>query len=435
MTASWLYLAVAVWGSLFTLVSFRPPRRPGWLMAIGFFAAWFTTELAIVHLALQIVFTLIFVWFGALEAWPGWVALALTLASWSGLVVSIRAASATDQVFARALSEAFGIHDAMVRIERRRVWLPFWFRRRDVERLKNVAYADDDLRRHRCDIYRPKTTPAGAPVLLQIHGGAWVISNKDQQAMPLINFMAARGWVCVTINYGLSPRITWPEHLVNCKLALAWIRDHITEYGGDPSFVAVTGGSAGGHLTAMMGLTANDPQWQPGFEEADTSVQAMVPFYGVYDWTPNTTKRDRDLRRLLERSVVKQPFADARAIYEAASPMHQIRADAPPALVIHGTLDTLAPVAEARKFVAKLRSVSKQPVAFAELGGAHHGFDVFNSIRTLHAIAGVDLFLTWLVTSDRSRVAAQSPPAAGPIRSDGEGASASDPRSTVRTEP
>jgi acetyl esterase/lipase len=436
MTASWLYLAVAVWGSLFTLVSFRPPHRPGLFMAIGFFAAWLTTELAIVHLVLQIVFTVVFIWFGALSAWPGWVALALTIVSWCGLVVAIRQANGTDNVFASALAEAFGIHDAQARIERRRIWLPFWFRRRGVERIKNLSYVEDTTRRrHRCDIYRPKGGTTGAPVLLQIHGGAWVISNKDQQAMPLVNLMAARGWVCVSINYGLSPRITWPEHLVNCKLALAWIREHIVEYGGDPSFVAVTGGSAGGHLTAMMGLTANDPQWQPGFADTDTSVQAIVPFYGVYDWTASATKRDRDLRRLLERSVVKQPFAEAHAIYEAASPMNHVGADAPPALVIHGSLDTLVPVTEARAFVAALRAVSNQPVAYAELRGAHHGFDVFNSIRSLHTIAAVDLFLTWLVNADRSRAGVQSPPAADPIRSDEEDASATDPRSKVRTEP
>ena len=71
--------------------------------------------------------------------------------------------------------------------------------------------------------------------------------------------LAARGWVCVAINYRLSPQATWPDHLVDCKRALAWIREHIAEYGGDPDYVVVTGGSAGGHLTAMMGLTAERP--------------------------------------------------------------------------------------------------------------------------------------------------------------------------------
>jgi acetyl esterase/lipase len=435
MLVSWLYLAVTIWGAAFTFVSFRPPHRPGPLMAVGFFAAWFTTELAIVHIALQVSATVVFIAFGALDAWPGWLGLAFAIASWCGLVVAVRQAVATDRIFAKTLEESLGIHDALARIDRRRVWLPFWFRQRGVERIRNLSYGVDSRRRHRFNIYRPKKGKVeGAPVLLQIHGGGWMVSNKDQQGLPLVNYMAARGWVCVAINYGLSPRITWPEHIVNCKRALSWIREHIAEYGGDPNTVVVTGGSAGGHLTAMMGLTENKPEWQPGFEDVDTTVTAMIPFYGVYDWTPNLTSRDRDLRRLLERSIIKQPFADARTIYDAASPMNQVNRDAPPTLVIHGTLDTLAPISEAREFVKRLRAVSDQPVAFAELRGAHHAFDVFNSIRTLHAIAGIDLFLT-SVLSGPKRGAAQSLPGADPSRSAEEQAPATDPRSKVHTEP
>ena len=66
---------------------------------------------------------------------------------------------------------------------------------------------------------------------------------------------------------------------------MAWVKEHIAEYGGDPAFVAVSGGSAGGHLCALLALTAGDPAFQPGFEEADTSVDACVPFYGVMDMT------------------------------------------------------------------------------------------------------------------------------------------------------
>lgn len=68
------------------------------------------------------------------------------------------------------------------------------------------------------------------------------------------------------------------------KRALAWVKENIAAYGGDPNFVALSGGSAGGHLTALAALTPNDPKFQPGFEDADTSVMAAVPFYGRYDW-------------------------------------------------------------------------------------------------------------------------------------------------------
>ena len=111
-------------------------------------------------------------------------------------------------------------------------------------------------------------------MLLQIHGGAWVIGNKRQQALPLMHHLAAHGWVCVAANYRLSPRATFPDHLIDVKLALGWIHEHIDSYGGDPEFVAITGGSAGGHLASLAALTANHPEYQPGFEPAETSVKS-----------------------------------------------------------------------------------------------------------------------------------------------------------------
>ena len=174
----------------------------------------------------------------------------------------------------------------------------------------------------------------------------------------------------------MSPRATWPDHLVDCKRALAWIRDNIAQYGGDPDFVVVTGGSAGGHLTALMGLTANDPEFQPGFERVDTSVRAMIPFYGVFDWT-GTVLRNAGLQALLERRVVKRKLAEAPDVFRNASPLFRVRADAPPALVVHGDLDTLAPVEQARAFVSALRATSREPVVYVELRGAHHAFEVF----------------------------------------------------------
>ena len=79
----------------------------------------------------------------------------------------------------------------------------------------------------------------GFPVLLQVHGGAWVIGEKEQQAKPLMYHMAQRGWVCVAINYRLSPKAAFPAHIVDVKKAIAWIREHIGEYGGNPDFIVV----------------------------------------------------------------------------------------------------------------------------------------------------------------------------------------------------
>jgi len=167
-------------------------------------------------------------------------------------------------------------------------------------------------------------------VLLQVPGGAWVIGMRRPQAYPLMSHLAARGWVCVSIGYRVSPRHTWPDHIVDVKRALAWVKENIADYGGDPNFVAITGGSAGGHLTALAALTPNDPKYQPGFEEADTSVAAAVPVYGRYDWFSTTGEGRREFVGLLEKLVVKQEFGTHRDIYLDASPIRRLRADAPP---------------------------------------------------------------------------------------------------------
>jgi acetyl esterase/lipase len=216
--------------------------------------------------------------------------------------------------------------------------------------------------------------------------------------------LASRGWVCVSINYRLSPRATFPDPLVDVKRAIKWIREHIAEYGGDPGFLVVTGGSAGGHLASMTALTANEAEYQPGFESVDTRVDGCVAFYGVYDFTDRHRQyRNRGLTDVLERHVMKAPMATAREAYERASPMSRVHADAPAFFVIHGDSDTLVPVADARHFVEALRQHMREPVVYAEIPGAQHAFEIFPSLRTTFVVHGVERFLAHLY--GRHRVA------------------------------
>jgi acetyl esterase/lipase len=258
----------------------------------------------------------------------------------------------------------------------------------------DVAYGPYGRRNH-LDVWRRPDVPLDgrAPVLLQIHGGAWVTGSKETQALPLLSRMAERGWVCVAINYRLSPRSTWPDHIVDVKRALAWVRAHIAEHGGDPGFVAVTGGSAGGHLAALAALTPNDPGYQPGFEDADTTVQAAVPFYGVYDWTNRDGSGRVDLQPLLEAKVFKARYEDDPTPWDRASPMSHVGRHAPPFFLLHGTTDSLVPVAQARSFAHMLQEASGAPVAYAELPYAQHAFEIVDSVRSGHAVAAVDRFL------------------------------------------
>jgi acetyl esterase/lipase len=254
---------------------------------------------------------------------------------------------------------------------------------------------------NRLDIWRRPDVDYGgaAPVLLQVPGGAWTTGNKRGQAHPLMSHLVEFGWICVAINYRHSPRNTWPDHIVDVKRAISWVRSHIAEYGGDPGFVAITGGSAGGHLSALAALTPNDPQFQPGFEGADTRVQAAVPFYGVYDFTGVDIAMHPMMLPLLERAVLKRPQAVARASYVAASPITHVNADAPPFFVLHGSNDSLVPVEQSRLFVERLRDVSTQPVVYGQLPLAQHAFDIFGSARAAHAAVAVEQFLAEVYTT------------------------------------
>ena len=282
------------------------------------------------------------------------------------------------------------------------VW-PFRIPTTDLRVDRDIPFAPEYGRRGMLDVYRPKQDVEKAPVLLQVHGGGWMIGTKEQQGQPLMRHLAARGWVCVAINYRLSPRDAFPAHVVDVKRAIAWIKDNIADYGGDPDFVAVTGGSAGGHLTALTALSANDPAYQPGFEHADTTVQAAVPFYGVYDFAGATGHKSIEFLRdyFLAPMVMQTKYRDDPGLYEQASPILRVRKDAPPFYVIHGSNDVLAEVRQAREFVDALREASDAPVCFSELRYTQHAFDVFPSVRSQHSVRSVERFLAWALARHR----------------------------------
>jgi acetyl esterase/lipase len=279
----------------------------------------------------------------------------------------------------RKLLNPFSRHDPSVRVDR------------------NLRYADHG-KRGLLDIYRPVDREVvGAPVLIEVHGGGWTLGSKDEQGIPLMQRMAARGWVCVSINYRLAPRDAFPAQIIDVKRAIAWVKEHIEEYGGDPSYVVLTGGSAGGHLTALAALTPQDPEYQPGFEGADTRVQAAVPFYGVYDFAGSTGLQNALLMRdrYLAPRVVQRTWQEAPEVFEHASPILRITPDAPDFFVLHGARDSLVSVEQARLFVAALRETSKNSVAYAEFPGTQHAFDIFPSIRSEHVVRAVERYLEW----------------------------------------
>ena len=378
---------------------------PGFRAGVpAFFAGWLTTELAPHLLALTAADATANALSGRRRDRTG---LAVAGAASLGLAYLVAESRKVQHHAEDALVEGLGVDyveqlDAPPRPEDlatpwRKLVNPFRMREVGVRVEKDLRYSDAG-RRGLLDLYLPDEADlAGAPVLLQVHGGGWTIGTKDQQGIPLMQHMASRGWVCVAINYRLAPRDPFPAHIVDVKKAIAWIRENIAAYGGNPDYIAITGGSAGGHLTALAALTANDPAYQPGFEDADTTVQAAVPHYGVYDFAGVTGLRSAELLRdsFLVPRIFQKPWPEAREEFEAASPILRVTPEAPDFFVLHGVHDTLVPVAQARLFVEELKAVSKKTVVYAELPGAQHAFDIFPSIRSAHVVRAIERYLRW----------------------------------------
>ena len=388
-------LVVGALGVLLGVNAFFPTRNR-LLMVPSFFASWLAIELAPWYLFWQAVALVVLVVNGALDDTSGWIGLGLSIiaiALWVGIIVRTRR---TVLILQDAMQD-IDVDDDAPAFPKSHVVLPFLMRRRaGVTKVRNITFAQHGKKKLRLDVYKPVDSAPGdrRPGILMIHGGAWVIGDKREQGIPLLNHLAANGWVGVNANYRLSPRSPFPDHLVDIKHAIAWYREHAEEYGADPDFLCITGNSAGGHLTTLAALTANDPEYQHGFEEVDTSLRGAVPFYGIYDFTNrNGTSHKDTVKRFFGPVVMKKSFEDEPEAFAKASPLDRVRADAPPFFVIHGDKDTLAPVADAREFVKLLRETSGAPVLYAEMKGAQHAFDIFPSFRAARVIEAVERFL------------------------------------------
>lgn len=244
------------------------------------------------------------------------------------------------------------------------------------------------------DVWRRDDLTGPAPVMVFVPGGAWVHGSRMLQGYALMHHLAEQGWVCLSVEYRVSPNHRWPQHITDVKAAIAWARANVDRFGGDRNFVTISGCSAGGHIAALAGLTPNDPEYQGDLPEgSDTSVDAVVGIYGRYDWEDrSTTERERFVD-FLERVVVKRRIDRHPHIFRNASPIARVHADAPPFLVIHGSGDTIIPVAQARGFVEALRSRSRSMVSYIELPGAGHAFDMTDGARTGAMSTAIGVFL------------------------------------------
>lgn len=409
MTWAFFLLSLASAGLTYNVL--RPIRRPPLLRVAGFFGGWVWGEAAPWVIGFHLLAVLGFALGGAVTGALGGIALIVMAGSCAVLANTYLDSARASVIVDRALKDGLGERfeesiraEALSKISHEIDWKqiarPFKITHPDVECIRGIQFARDKGVDLKLDILRHRSTPENAPVLLQIHGGGWTVGYKENQALPLMTRLASHGWICVNVDYRLSPHATFPEHLIDCKRAIAWINENIARYGGDPDFIVATGGSAGGHLSSMVGLTGNAPEYQPGFEDVDTRVQGCVPFYGIYDLANRHGFHDETgLSDFLATNVMKGTYDELPELYHASSSMDRVHADAPPFFILHGDTDSLASVDDARVFTQMLRAKSKQPVVYAELPGAQHAFDIFHCLRSQAAVGAVERFAEWLYTA------------------------------------
>lgn len=292
------------------------------------------------------------------------------------------------------------------------------------------------MRALKVDVYRSKAsiraTAAGAPtppILMYVHGGGWTVGHRAFANVPLLRETAAKGWTVVSISYRLAPKAVWPAQLVDCKRAVAWTRERAAAgdallgaegAGGTPPFV-VAGESAGGHLSCMLALTEgevalaagtpDEAPLQPGFEDGDTRVDAVIDIYGAHDMVDSEGRwraLGSELHLFLQAGLMQTKMRKHPAAWRDLSPMAHLRRHLearqrsranstvapqpsrglPPFLGVHGDLDTLVPIEDSRAFyrdLKKYRQAGNQPETtdlLVEVPGAHHAFTYLPSPRT-----------------------------------------------------
>jgi len=396
--------------SLYALLAFNlyhPNFRNSKGSVLSFVFGVITGELGPHVIFWQSVLVAIFVLAGGVTGISGTIGFLICTTSWGFIGLFYLDSARAEKEVAFGLEEGLGkrfqsqINSEFktqfgVEPDRQLIRYPIGQKDPEVELIRDIGFGDFN---QRLDIRRPlaSSIKAQMPVLLHIHGGAWTYGRKDDgQGLPLMNHMAKRGWICVSSSYRLSPRATFPDHIVDCKQAIVWIKEEIHRYGGNKDFIIVTGGSAGGHLSSLLALSPDHKEFQPGFNNKDTSVQGAVSFYGVYDFTDKLNHfKNHGAARILQSSIFKLDMGANKQIFHEASPIFHISKKAPPFMVVQGTHDTLVPVESSRAFSKALRKKSTQKVAYIELKGAQHAFDAIPSPRSEYVKFGVEKFLVW----------------------------------------
>lgn len=243
---------------------------------------------------------------------------------------------------------------------------------------QHLVYARYGGRELHLNLYHPAQGKGPFPGVVFIHGGGW-IGGPTLQFRRQAAYLASKGFVASTIEYRLSGEAPYPAAVYDCKAAVRWMRANARKFKINPPKIAVAGGSAGGHLAALLGTTNGISALEGNGGNAGFSsrVQAVVAFNGIYDFVSLVEKSPS--RILVERSVPKflgGPLQEVPEVYVEASPVAHVSSNDPPFLLLHGTADTTSPYSQALEMQKALERAGVK-VELYSAKGANHGF--FNS--------------------------------------------------------
>jgi acetyl esterase/lipase len=244
----------------------------------------------------------------------------------------------------------------------------------------DVEYGNVGGRLLKLDLYQPESSASPAAGLLFIHGGAWAGGSKaDYRYYGLL--FAQKGYVVASVEYRLAGEQLYPAAIEDCKCAVRWMRAKAAEIGVDPGRIAAVGGSAGGHLSMMVGYSSDVPalEGKGGHEGISSAVQCVVNLYGPCDLTTDFVRKNEYANRVVKNFLGKS-IDDDLAAYQQASPITYLDAMDPPTLILHGTIDDVVPIDQGDELAAKLKELGV-PYLYDRLPGWPHAMDIAQPVN------------------------------------------------------
>ena len=244
---------------------------------------------------------------------------------------------------------------------------------RQVEIHSGLEYARRDDRALNFDLFQPFPRNGPTPLIINVHGGGWREGTRDQLVEFSYDF-AANGYATAQIDYRVAQDgVVFPAPVADVLEAVRYFQAHAEEFQIDANRIALFGASAGGHLALLASLSNDTSVFDSSRPVGETSgVKAAISIFGPTDLTVEFDSGSPDIRILVE-NFLGRPLDEATDLRIAASPITYVRSDAPPVLIIHGDIDSIVPVDQARRLIEAMQSLG-QPFRYIEVPGMDHYF-------------------------------------------------------------